>query len=86
MVIILSDCYVLTKVTNATTRKSKCLYTYIDEFVNCVLDYRGTRKTANTHDFGIYEKENVDFVEHNGLHMEHNLNTLGKILQHCSKA
>ena len=46
MISILSK-HVLNKVSNATKINSKC-YMCVDELV-CV-DFRGTRKTANTHD------------------------------------
>ena len=54
---------------------SKCSFIYVDKLiVNHGLDCRGTRKTANTHDFVIkvgYKRNenNVEFVEHNALHI-----------------
>ena len=31
-------------------------------------------------------KGNVEFMEYTGLHMEHNMSIIGKILEHCSRA
>ena len=46
--------YALTKVENATKMNLKCLYIKLCRWiVNYVLDCRGTRNTANTHDFVI---------------------------------
>ena len=39
---------------------------------------RITRETADTHDFMDKRKEMFEFVEHNGLYMEHNLNIISK--------
>ena len=53
-VVISLSKYVLTIEVQCNKINSKCLYMYVGKLlIACVLDCRGTRKTADTHDFVI---------------------------------